>query len=331
VVSRRPLPGVQLGQRRNDKHLDAADQRRRSGRGDEGAGAELAAELVSGWEVHCVPVGGGRRGIFIIPALGGAGQERRIAAFGYNPRWSLDSSQVLFQSGPLGWSGVGTFSVVAVDGGAPRKALVKFFEVHGENGETSATWHPDGRRVTVWADNSLRPGPSPNFWTVPLDGGKAVHTDIPPDIEKKFEELTIQGGYEWVVDAKFTWAPAGDALFLERTFRGARSLWRLAIDPKSLAATGLERLTTGGSLDTAPANLAGWKEAGIHCGERKDQRMDVRAGHQRRENCGERAPGHLLWTERMADGDHAGREQAGVFGYSLRGATVMGEVSSGWT
>lgn len=78
-------------------------------------------------------------------------------------------------------------------------------------------------------------------------------------------------------------------------------------------------------------HLAGWKEAGIHCGERKDQRMDVRAGRQRREKCGERAPGHHLWTERMADGDYAGREQAGVFGYSFGGATVMGEVPSGWT
>lgn len=126
----------------------------------------------------------------IIPALGGTGQERRIAAFGYDPRWSPDSSQVLFHSGPLGWTGVGSFSVVGVDGGAPRGALVDFFQTHGEIGETSASWHPDGRRVTVWADNSPRPGPSPNFWTVPLDGGKAVHTDIPPDIEKKFEELT---------------------------------------------------------------------------------------------------------------------------------------------
>src|SRR5215471_9854439 len=37
----------------------------------------------------------GDGGIFIIPALGGEGLERKIASFGYYPRWSPDSSQVL--------------------------------------------------------------------------------------------------------------------------------------------------------------------------------------------------------------------------------------------
>lgn len=51
----------------------------------------------------------GASGIFIVPALGGAGQERMIAPFGYYPRWSPDSSQVLFRSGPLIWGGWATF------------------------------------------------------------------------------------------------------------------------------------------------------------------------------------------------------------------------------
>ena len=36
-------------------------------------------------------------GLFIVPALGGAGMERKIASFGFYPRWSPDSSQILFQ------------------------------------------------------------------------------------------------------------------------------------------------------------------------------------------------------------------------------------------
>ena len=40
----------------------------------------------------------GEGGLFVIPALGGAGLERRITAFGYYPRWSPDSSQILFQT-----------------------------------------------------------------------------------------------------------------------------------------------------------------------------------------------------------------------------------------
>ena len=40
----------------------------------------------------------GDGGIYVIPALGGAGLERKISPFGYYPKWSPDSSQVLFQS-----------------------------------------------------------------------------------------------------------------------------------------------------------------------------------------------------------------------------------------
>ena len=41
----------------------------------------------------------GEGGLFVIPALGGKGQERKISSFGYYPRWSPDSSQVLFGAG----------------------------------------------------------------------------------------------------------------------------------------------------------------------------------------------------------------------------------------
>ena len=40
----------------------------------------------------------GDGGLFVVPAFGGDGRERRIASFGYHPRWSPDSSQVLFQT-----------------------------------------------------------------------------------------------------------------------------------------------------------------------------------------------------------------------------------------
>src|SRR6201993_2155660 len=39
----------------------------------------------------------GDGGIYIAPALGGAGLERKIAPFGYYPHWSPDSQQILFQ------------------------------------------------------------------------------------------------------------------------------------------------------------------------------------------------------------------------------------------
>ena len=43
-------------------------------------------------------------GLYIVPALGGAGRERKIASFGYYPRWSLDSSRILFRTTQFGES-----------------------------------------------------------------------------------------------------------------------------------------------------------------------------------------------------------------------------------
>lgn len=195
----------------------------------------------------------GAQGIFVIPALGGAGQERMIAPYGYDPRWSPDGSRVLFQSGPPAWKGVGSLSVVGLDGEAPREVLRDFFSAHKHTGEVSATWHPDGRRVTVWVVDLAHPAPDPSFWTMSLDGKEAVETTIPSEIRKNLQQLLPEGSYEWTMDSRFRWAPTGDALYFELTRRGARSIWRLAVDPKSLKATGLERMTTGGTLDTAPA------------------------------------------------------------------------------
>jgi len=54
---------------------------------------------------------------------------------------------------------------------------------------------------------------------------------------------------EWRQDFKFCWHPSGRAIYFERTFEGARNLWRMTIDPATLRATGLERLTTGPGTD----------------------------------------------------------------------------------
>jgi DNA-binding winged helix-turn-helix (wHTH) protein len=53
----------------------------------------------------------GDGGIYMIPALGGAGLERKIAPFGYFPQWSPDSSQILFRThftaiGGFTWRGL---------------------------------------------------------------------------------------------------------------------------------------------------------------------------------------------------------------------------------
>ena len=110
----------------------------------------------------------GDGGLFVVPALGGEGLQRKIAMFGYYPRWSPDSSQILFQTRFARIPNlVNKFYVVRLDGTPPREVLVDFIAGH-KLLPTSAVWHPDGKRITLWVFDSA---PSPRFWTVPIAGG----------------------------------------------------------------------------------------------------------------------------------------------------------------
>ena len=53
-----------------------------------------------------------------------------------------------------------------------------------------------------------------------------------------------------LADFKFRWAPPGDAIYFERTFRGVKNLWKMTIDRATLRGIGIERLTTGAGADT---------------------------------------------------------------------------------
>ena len=185
----------------------------------------------------------GDGGLFVIPALGGAGLERKIASFGYYPRWSPDSSQILFQS--TEFSGTNRFYVVGRSGDTLRQILAEFAADHAA---ISAAWHPDGKRISVWVWDDTDPA---SFWTAPLDGGAAVKSQISPEILKQVGVVT--SGVlisEWADDFKFSWAPSGKAIYFERTFRGVRNIWRMTVDPETLRAIAINRVTTGTGLDT---------------------------------------------------------------------------------
>ena len=74
----------------------------------------------------------GDGGLFIVPALGGEGLQRKIATFGYYPRWSPDSSQILFQTLFAGIASglINKFYVVRLDGTPPREVLADFIAEH---------------------------------------------------------------------------------------------------------------------------------------------------------------------------------------------------------
>lgn len=185
-------------------------------------------------------------GLYIVPALGGVGLERKISSFGYYPRWSPDNSQIMFRAYPTWMVSDGTF-VMDVSRGTPHRILVEFGP--GRNlFVISTAWHPDGKRISFWG---WEQGAAPSFWTMPATGGHAIRSEITPEVLKQFgDALADAGDFESRMDLEFSWSALGEAIYFERALRGSRNLWKMSVDPKTLKATAIERLTTGSAYDT---------------------------------------------------------------------------------
>jgi Tol biopolymer transport system component/DNA-binding winged helix-turn-helix (wHTH) protein len=198
----------------------------------------------------------GEGGLYIVPALGGAGLERKISSFGYFPRWSPDSSQILFQTHFAPIEDVNKFYVAHLDGGPPRGVLAEFLAQH-KLWPAAAVWHPDGKRVSIWVSSLARgqtlssdAAPSPSIWTVPISGGEAIKMEIAPAIKNELAEVANGNvGGEHLGELSFSWSPSGKTLYFECGYRGAINIWKMTIEPETLRATAVERLTTGPGPD----------------------------------------------------------------------------------
>jgi Tol biopolymer transport system component/DNA-binding winged helix-turn-helix (wHTH) protein len=191
----------------------------------------------------------GDGGIFVIPALGGAGLERKIATFGYHPRWSPDSSQVLLE--PLFTeTGFNRIYIAQLDGSPPREVVPEFL-AEKKLSASAAAWYPDGKKITVWVASS---SPTPGFWTLPITGGPGIKLEIGAAVQKELAQASGDiGAGQQLGEYSFSWSPSGDAIYFETGYRGARNIWKLKVDPETMRAASIDRLTTGPGPDAGAA------------------------------------------------------------------------------
>ena len=171
-------------------------------------------------------------GLFIVAATGG--EERRLTTFGAVPQWSPKGDAILFSHAAPDSVRAIKLYVVSPSGGAPIP--LTFPGLSGYR-VRAAAWTPDGH-VSIWARDGAA---MRHFITVSIDGTSVRHSTIPADVASAESDTAFTA---------FKWAPSGRFLYFEGRSQAVRNLWRVAVDPQTLAWLGSpERLTVGPGAD----------------------------------------------------------------------------------
>ncbi len=167
-------------------------------------------------------------GLYLIPANGGT--ERMVSGFGYEPRWSADSTLLLFKRSEI-LPDLPTIYVVGLDGRPPQPLRP---EVLGQFRSLRAAWHPDGRRVSVWGTDQHG---AVRFLNVPVGARDVTVASI---------SASVQGNLAGIKPGRFVWARSGRHIYFEGLASDSKNVWRITVDPSTETLTeGPIRLTTG--------------------------------------------------------------------------------------
>jgi Tol biopolymer transport system component/DNA-binding winged helix-turn-helix (wHTH) protein len=181
-------------------------------------------------------------GLYLVAADGG--EERRLTTFGYRPKWSPSGSSILFSTSAFDVPR-GSFYLVGLDGRAPRP-----LDLGSMARPVYVSWFPEGDRLSVWHGGH---NTETTFATVSLTTGYEVRSLIPAGIVRALREADVTLG-------RFVWSPSRRYLFFEGRSQEVSGVWRVGVDPQTLAwKDGPERLSTGTADNTGIAVSADGK------------------------------------------------------------------------
>ncbi len=148
--------------------------------------------------------------------------------------------------------------VVGMDGTNPHRVLVDFLSTFRS---FEAGWHPDGQRISIYG-NHKQYGWS--FWTIEADGSRAVRSELSPDVLTRIKNGAVSF-------TNFSWSPGGTAIYLQGRSADAVNVWRVKVDPETLAwHDGPDRLTIGSGSRYEYRSLSRRHEARVYRAERAD-------------------------------------------------------------